>query len=53
MSDIYKQRAEKVLFLQAENEIEFRKVADVIDIVHAADSSIRLGLMSAASTAAD
>jgi biopolymer transport protein TolR len=53
VSDIYKQRAEKVLFVQAENEIEFRKVADVIDIVQAADSSIRLGLLSADSAAAD
>src|SRR5262249_29508890 len=47
LSDIYKQRAEKVLFMQADDGIEFRKVADVMDIVHKADSSIRLGLMAA------
>jgi biopolymer transport protein ExbD len=47
VSHIYKQRAEKVLFMRAEDAIEFRKVADVVDIVHKADSSIRLGLISA------
>jgi biopolymer transport protein TolR len=51
--DIYKTRAEKVMFLQADSEIEFRKIADVMDIVREADPYVRVGLMTKPAANAD
>jgi biopolymer transport protein TolR len=42
--DIFKQRAEKVAFVEADDEVEFRFVADVIDQARTAGVS-RVGLM--------
>ena len=42
--DIYKDRAEKVAFVRANAETDFEKVAQVIDLVHAAGVS-NVGLM--------
>ena len=53
IKDIYKTRVEKVLFLQADAELEFSKVADVMDAVHHADPAVRVGLMTAAAANAD
>src|SRR3974390_1712787 len=44
LRDIYKQRAEKVAFLQGDDEVEFRFVADVIDDAKAVGVE-RVGLM--------
>ena len=44
LRDIYKQRAEKVAFVQGDDEVEFRFVADVIDEVKAVGVE-RVGLM--------
>ena len=53
ISEIYKTRVEKVLFLQADDGLEFRKVADVMDAAHHADPALRIGLMTAHAAAAD
>jgi len=42
--DIYKDRAEKVAFVRADADMDFEKVAQVIDVVHAAGVS-NVGLM--------
>ena len=42
--DIFKQRARKVAFVKAENDLEFDNVAQVIDIAHAAGVN-NIGLM--------
>jgi biopolymer transport protein ExbD len=42
--DIYKQRAERVAFVKADNDLEFDPVAQVIDIAHAA-GVVNVGLM--------
>jgi biopolymer transport protein TolR len=44
LRDIYKQRAEKVAFVQGDDEVEFRFVADVIDDAKAIGVE-RVGLM--------
>ena len=36
LADIYKTRAEKVMFVKGDNNVPFADVADVIDIAHAA-----------------
>jgi biopolymer transport protein ExbD len=53
LADIYKMRAEKVIFLQADDDMEFRKVAAVLDAIREADLQIRVGLMGARSATAD
>jgi biopolymer transport protein ExbD len=47
LQEIYKQRAEKVLFVKADSEIDFADVANVVDTAHAADPDIRVGLVTA------
>ncbi len=42
--DIYKQRAERVAFVKADSDMAFEKVAEVIDIAHAAGVT-NVGLM--------
>jgi biopolymer transport protein TolR len=53
IKDIYKTRVEKVLFLQADDGLEFAKIADVMDAVKHADPAVRVGLMTAPAANAD
>jgi biopolymer transport protein ExbD len=41
---IFSTRASKVLFLKADRNLDYREVAQVIDVVRGADPSIELGL---------
>jgi biopolymer transport protein TolR len=43
---IYKTRAEKVMFVKADNDLEFAEVAQVIDLAHAAGVD-KVGLITA------
>jgi biopolymer transport protein ExbD len=47
LSDIYKARAEKVMFVKADTDLPFADVASVIDIAHMADPDIKVGLITA------
>jgi biopolymer transport protein TolR len=46
LTDIYKQRAEKVMFVKGDDAIRFNFVASVIDIAHAAGVD-KVGLITA------
>ena len=46
LEEIFKTRAEKVMFIKADNELEFSEVAQVIDIAHAAGVE-KVGLITA------
>jgi biopolymer transport protein ExbD len=46
LTDIYKQRAEKVMFVKGDDSIPFNNVATVIDIAHAAGVD-KVGLITA------
>jgi biopolymer transport protein ExbD len=46
LTDIYKQRAEKVMFVKGDDAIPFANVAQVIDIAHAAGVD-KVGLITA------
>ncbi len=46
LEDIYKQRAERVMFVKGEDALEFSEVAQVIDIAHAAGVD-KVGLITA------
>src|SRR5437588_12037879 len=46
LRDIYKERAEKIIFLKGDARLDFLDVAQVIDIARAADAGIRVGLMT-------
>ena len=46
LADIYKTRAEKVMFVKGDNNVPFADVADVIDIAHAAGVD-KVGLITA------
>jgi len=48
LRDIYKTRAEKVMFVKGDDDLNFDAVAKVIDIAHGADPDIKIGLMTAA-----
>ena len=47
LADIYKARAEKVMFVKADNDLPFQVVAQVIDVAHMADPDIKVGLITA------
>jgi biopolymer transport protein ExbD len=47
LEDIYKTRAEKVLFIKGDDDLAFADVAKVIDIAHSADLSMKIGLITA------
>ena len=47
LADIFKTRAEKVMFVKADDSLNFADVAQVIDIAHGADPDIRVGLITA------
>jgi biopolymer transport protein TolR len=44
LQTIYKTRAQKVLFIKGDGGVEFSDVARVIDIAHAADPAVKVGL---------
>lgn len=46
LGNIYKTRAEKVMFVKADDDIPFAQVARVIDITQGVDPSIKVGLMT-------
>jgi biopolymer transport protein TolR len=46
LEEIYKTRAEKVMFVKADSDLEFADVAQVIDIAHAAGVE-KVGLITA------
>ena len=46
LNDIFKTRAEKVMFVKADTELPFNDVAQVIDIAHAAGVD-KVGLITA------
>jgi biopolymer transport protein ExbD len=46
LSDIFKTRAEKVMFVKGDDDVEFMNVAQVIDIAHAAGVD-KVGLITA------
>ncbi len=47
LADIYKTRAEKVMFVKGDSDLPFQNVAQVIDIAHMADPDIKVGLITA------
>ena len=46
LTDIFKQRAEKVMFVKADTDLPFNDVAQVIDVAHAAGVD-KVGLITA------
>ena len=46
LEEVFKTRAEKVMFIKADNDLEFFEVAQVIDIAHAAGVD-KVGLITA------
>jgi biopolymer transport protein TolR len=46
LTDIFKERAERVMFVKADEELPFADVAQVIDIAHAANVD-KVGLITA------
>ena len=50
VQDIYKTRAEKVLFIAGDKELDFQDVASAIDLAKAGDPALRVGLMPAGSS---
>jgi len=47
LEDIYKTRAEKVMFIKGDERLSFSDVAQVIDIGHGADPDMKIGLITA------
>jgi len=47
LTDIFKTRAERVLFVKGDPEVEFQNVAQVIDIAHGTQVVDRVGLITA------
>jgi biopolymer transport protein TolR len=47
LTDIFKTRAEKVMFVKGDDKLSFSDVAQVIDIAHSADLSMKIGLITA------
>src|SRR5579859_4391354 len=45
LSDIYKTRAEKVMFIKGDDRVYYEDVAMVIDITRAADPDVKIGLI--------
>lgn len=46
ISQIFAARANKVIFLKADQQVEFRQVARLIDMVKGANPAIQVGLMT-------
>ncbi len=47
LAEIFKTRAQKVMFVKADDVLPFSDVAQVIDIAHGADPDIKIGLITA------
>jgi len=47
LTNIFAGRAEKVMFVKGDENLNFADVAQVIDIAHAADPSLKVGLITA------
>ena len=47
LTDIFKTRAEKVMFIKGDDRLSFSDVAQVIDIAHGADPDMKIGLITA------
>ena len=47
LADIYKTRAEKVMFVKADDDLPYADVAQVIDIGRSADPDLKVGLITA------
>jgi biopolymer transport protein ExbD len=47
LEDIYKTRAEKILFVKGDDDVPFAQIARAIDIAKGADPSIKVGLLTA------
>jgi len=47
LAEIFKTRAEKVMFVKGDDNLSFSDVAQVIDIAHSADLSMKIGLITA------
>lgn len=47
LTDIYKTRAEKIMFIKGDDNLPYNDVAQVIDIAHGADPDIKIGLITA------
>ena len=45
--EIYKARAERVLFIKASEDLEFENISEVIDAAHGAFPDIKVGLITA------
>ncbi|MGH9467003.1 MAG: ExbD/TolR family protein [Terriglobales bacterium] len=46
LADIYKTRAQKVMFVRGDNDIPFALIAHVIDITKGVDPSIMVGILT-------
>jgi biopolymer transport protein TolR len=46
LADIYKTRAEKIMFVKGDDKLAFSEVAAAIDIAREADRDIRIGLIT-------
>jgi biopolymer transport protein TolR len=44
--EIYKTRAERVMFMKADRDIDFEEVANVIDTAHGAFQDMKIGLIT-------
>lgn len=47
LTDIFKTRAERILFVKGDNDIEFQYVAQVIDVAHGTQVVDKIGLITA------
>src|SRR3954467_11433161 len=47
LADIYKTRAEKVMFIKADTDLPFADFAAAIDVAHMADPDVKVGLITA------
>jgi biopolymer transport protein TolR len=47
LTDIFKQRAERVMFVKGDPDVEFQNVATVIDIAHGTQVIDKIGLITA------
>ena len=47
LNDIFKTRAERVMFVKGDPDVEFQQVAQVIDIAHGTNVIDKIGLITA------
>jgi biopolymer transport protein ExbD len=46
LADIFKSRAQKVVFVKGDKDLEYRYVAQVIDAAKGADPDMKVGIMT-------